>query len=133
MSRREQLFARIAEFRTRFDKLSSARLRERLASGFLVKEAGVAAREGLDERAKAGTPTIFVGLLDEGVDVWRPVEARMLANGLFRIESVNQTPETEVWQFPTGAVVQCEPRTFADGQSGLVAVQPLSATRLTSA
>jgi hypothetical protein len=26
-------------------------------------------------------PTIFVALLDEGVDVWRPVNAELLADG----------------------------------------------------
>jgi len=32
--------------------------------------------------------SVFVALLDQGVDVWRPVQARPLAAGLFRIVGV---------------------------------------------
>ena len=67
--------------------------------------------------------TIFVALLDEGVDVWRPVRARPLDHGLFRIVGVEADTSDETWQFPAGAIVRCEEKRFAAGTSGMVAVE----------
>ena len=66
--------------------------------------------------------TIFVALLDEGVDVWRPVQARPLDRGLYRIVGVDADTSDETWQFPAGAIVKCEHKQFADGTSGMTAV-----------
>jgi hypothetical protein len=41
------------------------------------------------------TETIYVRLLDEGVDVWRPVSAETLGEGRYRIVSENTDPEDE--------------------------------------
>jgi hypothetical protein len=125
MSKRVRRFDRIAEFKQRLGNLPTARLRERLNFGFLQKEAAIAIRELLEDRGEtlAPTQTIYIALLEEGVDVWRPVEATALPNGLFRIVSENADSETEIWQFQTGAVVRCEQRIFADGKEGLVAVE----------
>jgi hypothetical protein len=44
--------------------------------------------------------TIFIALLDEGVDVWRPVQARPLDGGLYRIVGVDaDAAGDETWQF----------------------------------
>ena len=51
---------------------------------------------------------IYVYLLDEGVDVWRPIQAEKLSNNLFRIVSKNPDLEDEKWQFSTGDIVKCE-------------------------
>lgn len=51
---------------------------------------------------------IFVALLDEGVDVWRPVEAERLSGDLFRIAPQPYDAEIERWAFPPGAVVRCD-------------------------
>jgi hypothetical protein len=67
--------------------------------------------------------TIFVALLDEGVDVWRPVQARPLGDDLFRIVGVDADVSDESWQFPAGAIVRCERRQFSDGTTGLTAVE----------
>lgn len=50
---------------------------------------------------------VNVELLDEGVQVWRPVVAEVVAGGLHRL-----TPGRggEVWAFPPGSVVRCERR-----------------------
>ncbi|HUI87503.1 MAG TPA: hypothetical protein VLX61_02135 [Anaerolineales bacterium] len=48
---------------------------------------------------------IYVALLDEGTDVWRPVEAVAVGDGLFKIESKNLHPENERWEFTTGEIV----------------------------
>jgi hypothetical protein len=65
---------------------------------------------------------IYVELLDEAVDVWRPVDAEHICEDRFRIVSINPDPEDEHWQFKTGEVVRCRPRKFAEG-AGLVAME----------
>jgi len=49
--------------------------------------------------------TVYVELLDEGVDVWRPVVASEIAPGRYLLEG--PMPESERWAFPPGAVVEC--------------------------
>ena len=65
--------------------------------------------------------TIYVYLLNEGVDCWRPVEAVHVADNRYRISGVNPDPSDEHWQFATGDVVVCERRTLSEG-AALVAV-----------
>jgi hypothetical protein len=43
-------------------------------------------------------PTIYVRLLNEGTDVWCPVEAVHLRGNQYLIASVIGNPEHEVWQ-----------------------------------
>ena len=66
---------------------------------------------------------IFVALVDEGTDVWRPVKARPLGEDLFRIVGVEGDVSDETWQFPPGAIVRCERRQFSDGLVGMTAVE----------
>ncbi len=65
--------------------------------------------------------TIYVALIGEGVEVWRPVEAELRLDGHYRI--VSRPDPTADWQFPLGAVVRCAAKTFSDGERGLVAVE----------
>ena len=75
-------------------------------------------------RSLAEPVTIFVALLDEGADVWRPGQpARPLDHGLFRIVGVQADTGNETWQFPAGAIVRCEQKQFADGTSRMTAVE----------
>jgi hypothetical protein len=55
MSKQQQYFIKVAEFRERFRKVSTEDLRMHLAKGPLVKEAAVALREVLEERER-GAP-----------------------------------------------------------------------------
>lgn len=64
---------------------------------------------------------IFVALLDEGTDVWRPVQADVLPDGSFMIAQTDK-PEDEIWEFEPGATVRCERRDLSGG-SALVAVE----------
>jgi hypothetical protein len=57
--------------------------------------------------------TIYVALLDEGVDAWRPVQAEHVGGDLYRL--VGKPPDDEVWPFATGDVVRCEMRTLSGG------------------
>ena len=50
--------------------------------------------------------TIYMQLLDEGTDVWRPVQAETLAGGLFRV--LGPVPQDEKWAFSPGAIVLCK-------------------------
>ncbi len=65
------------------------------------------------------TSNIYVKLLDEGIDVWRPVEAEKISEDVYRL--VETHDETEVWEFETGSVVRVEARALASGKS-IVAV-----------
>jgi hypothetical protein len=65
------------------------------------------------------TQTVYVELLDEGVDVWRPVEADGGNGGTYRLP-VTKAGE-ERWRFPPGSLVRCEWRNLSDGRV-LVAV-----------
>jgi hypothetical protein len=61
------------------------------------------------------TVTVYIKLLDEDVDVWRPVEAERLNDDIVRLPTA--APEGETWAFPPGARVRCERRDI-----GMVAV-----------
>ncbi len=63
--------------------------------------------------------TIYIALLDEGAEVWRPAEAEALPGGLFRI--LGPVPEEENWEFPPGSLVRCREKRFSDGARGQVA------------
>ena len=69
---------------------------------------------------------IYVALLNEGVEVWRPVDATHVGSDRYRILSPNETPGDERWEFQQGALVRCRTRTFADGIVGLVAFEELA-------
>lgn len=62
------------------------------------------------------TDQIFVALLNEGIDVWRPVSARKLRDSTYNIlPGQPYDPSDETWQFPPGSIVVCEPRATANG------------------
>lgn len=66
--------------------------------------------------------TIYVALLGEPQESWRPVQAAPRAGGLFLILSRNDDPESEQWQFSSGSLVRCE-RRLVHGHEQLVAVE----------
>ncbi len=66
---------------------------------------------------------VYVRLLEEGTDVWRPVRATALPDGTFKLaEPDGYDPDAEIWEFPPHARVRCAARKFADGDQGLVVV-----------
>jgi hypothetical protein len=70
--------------------------------------------------------TIYVRLLDEKVDVWRPVEARPVGQNECVILGRDSDPEIERWEFRPGDRVVCG---LADLSGGKV----LTAVRLAGA
>jgi hypothetical protein len=64
--------------------------------------------------------TIYVKLLDEGTDVWRPVKAVLLSDGSSEITAAdNYDPADEEWEFPLHSRVICYEREFPDGEKKL--------------
>lgn len=61
------------------------------------------------------TKVIFVSLLDEGVDTWRPVQAEHLRGSVYRILEQPYDRDVEIWQFEPGDMVVCE---LIDSDSG---------------
>lgn len=59
---------------------------------------------------------IYVALLDEGVDVWRPIQAEHLEGDTYRIVSQAYDRSVESWQFEPGDVVLCEMIDSSDGR-----------------
>lgn len=67
--------------------------------------------------------TIYIRLLDEGTEVFRPTTAEALGQRLFKVlPTPHYNPEDEKWEFVPGSVVECEKRTL-DGEEVLVAVR----------
>jgi hypothetical protein len=60
---------------------------------------------------------IYVALLDEGVNVWRPVPAHRADDSTYiLLRPEDYDPDEERWEFPPGSVVHCERRTTEDGE-----------------
>jgi hypothetical protein len=51
---------------------------------------------------------IYVALLNENIDVWRPIKAQRLQANVYRIVSQPYDTTIETWQFVPGDIVQCE-------------------------
>lgn len=51
---------------------------------------------------------IFVRLVDEAVDAWRPIRAERLEDNRYRIVEQRYDRDTEEWQFEPGDRVVCE-------------------------
>lgn len=68
--------------------------------------------------------TIYMPLLNEGVDVCRPVEATPVSQDTYRVQG--EMPDSEEWAFRPGTVVRCELKTFSGGEAGPTAVEVAS-------
>jgi hypothetical protein len=69
--------------------------------------------------------TIYVRLLDEGTDVFRPVRAEQIEIDVFKIVAENSAPEDEKWEFSTGQRVRCKEHTTPEGKPILIACELL--------
>jgi hypothetical protein len=58
---------------------------------------------------------IYVRLLGEAIDVWRPVEAENLYDQVYKIIDQTYDREAEKWQFEPGEAVACESKELSDG------------------
>ena len=64
--------------------------------------------------------TVYMPLISEGAERWRPVRAAQVDAELFEI--VDKIPDNESWAFAPLSRVRCRNKTFADGSRGLVVV-----------
>ncbi|UFH60262.1 hypothetical protein [Sulfurovum mangrovi] len=76
---------------------------------------------------------IYTLLLDEGIDVWKPVEAEKLDGNRYRILEDDKKAfhhYLEKWEFKMNDIVKCEYRTLTEGRDKkhhvLVAVEKLN-------
>lgn len=75
---------------------------------------------------------IYICLLDEGTDVWRPTDAEVLPDGTYRVlPTPDYDAEDEKWQFPPESRVVCERRKISEG-TVLVAVRQAATKRKTA-
>lgn len=63
-----------------------------------------------------GRARIYVALLDEGVDVWRPIEAQHLHDNVYLIVSQPYDRGIERWQFEPGDRVRTQIVASSDGR-----------------
>lgn len=61
--------------------------------------------------ASPRTSQIYVSLLDEGTDVWRPAAAKHIKDDIYRI--VGEVPADERWQFTPGQMVRVRQQTLS--------------------
>ncbi len=60
----------------------------------------------MSEDRDMDTEEIYVRLLNEGTEVFRPVLAKKLAGGRYKIIKKDYyDPEDEEWEFPPGSIV----------------------------
>jgi hypothetical protein len=67
--------------------------------------------------------TIHVFLLDEGIEVWRPVKAVKLKDNTYLILSNQTVPRDEIWEFQPGNTVVVEQKLFQSGGLHEIAVK----------
>lgn len=60
-------------------------------------------------------PGIYVRLIDEAVDVWRPVRAEHLRDDVYRVGEQPYDRTSERWEFEPGDEVVCGLIESADG------------------
>lgn len=51
---------------------------------------------------------IYVNLLDEGLEVKRPIWAKKLGDNLYEVLDIDYVPEVEIWEFIPGDIVECK-------------------------
>jgi hypothetical protein len=62
--------------------------------------------------------TVYVYLLNEGVDCWRPVPAVKVNDSIYILQGFDiYDPDDEEWEFPPGTRVLVEEKEFFDGKS----------------
>ncbi len=66
---------------------------------------------------------IYIPLLNEGTNVWRPTEGEKIFDMIFKVlPTPNYDPENELWAFPPGTLVRCIYESKS-GETILVAIE----------
>ena len=70
---------------------------------------------------------IYIQLLDEGTEVYRPVPALQVNDNVYKLEGYDiyeRVKDDEVWEFTPGMMVIVEEKNLSDG-AYLVAIQEI--------
>lgn len=59
--------------------------------------------------------TIYMRLLDEDLEVYRPVQAIAMNEGVYKILDADYDPSAEQWEFIPGTLVCCKNKKTSDG------------------
>jgi hypothetical protein len=63
----------------------------------------------MTEEPDSNTDVVYVRLLDEGTEVWRPTKGIRISDQVYMLlATADYDPETESWKFPPGSIVRCE-------------------------
>jgi hypothetical protein len=73
--------------------------------------------------------TVFMPLLNAGVDVWRPVDATPVGDNRYCVGG--SVPDGVEWAFDPGSTVICELKVFSGGEKRLTAVRESKRPRST--
>ena len=92
-----------------------SRHRERHRPGHPRRGQWLQVRPGQRGSAVTAVQAIYVKLIDEVVDVWRPVEAEHLHGDVFRISEQPYDRNAEAWEFEPGDAVVAEVVQSNDG------------------
>lgn len=65
---------------------------------------------------------IYMPLVGEGTDCWRPVRARRISEDIFEVTE-KHIPSDESWKLAPSSRVRCRNRIFAGGEAGLEAFE----------
>ena len=69
---------------------------------------------------------IYIRLLDEGTEVFRPTTGEALGGSVFKISATDDyDPRDETWEFPPGTIVKCRKRVI-DNEEFLIACETAS-------
>jgi hypothetical protein len=66
--------------------------------------------------------TIYMQVLNEGTNVWRPVQATAVTSDTYRVEG--NMPTYEDWAFAPNSLVHCRRTSFIDGRERMTVVGP---------
>ncbi len=70
------------------------------------------------------TIKIYVTLLEEGTDTWRPTQALDKGSGLYELlPTPKYDPEDEIWEFKPGSLVKAIEVKTDEGEKLLLAVK----------
>ena len=63
--------------------------------------------------------TLYVRLLDEGTEVYRPVQAQAVDADRYRV--LGPIPKTETWEFQPGDIVAVKVQALSGGEQRVIA------------
>jgi hypothetical protein len=64
---------------------------------------------------------IYVKIIDEDIDVWKPAKAECIKDDIYKI--IDTDDELE---FNNGSIVQVKKKIFSDGEEGLIAYRKIN-------